>query len=110
MNGITGTLRLKKNVATEEKTTKAKTADLKTPYTKLELEKRESRMSTLTMNGTKDSGTASQNRQERRGQRRASVKVLARIRPADSKYERFEEILGTLNASRANLYVITTSQ
>jgi hypothetical protein len=110
MNGITGTLRLKKNGAAEEKKTKTKTAEAKMPYRQFDLEKKESAMSTLTMNGTKEPRTASQSRQERRGQRRASVKVLARIRPADSKDERFEEILGTLNASRANLYVITTSQ
>jgi len=110
MNVITGTLRFKKNGPAEEKTTKAKTAEVKTPQRQATLEKRESPMNTLNANGAKDPKTASQSRQERRRQRRASVKVLARIRPADSKDERFEEILGTLNASRANLYVVTASQ
>ncbi len=49
-------------------------------------------------------------REERRKQRRAGVKVLVRIRPADLKDEKFEEVLATRNATRANLYVISASR
>jgi hypothetical protein len=52
----------------------------------------------------------SQKREERRKQRRAGVKVLVRIRPADLKDEQFEEVLATRNATRANLYVISASR
>jgi len=110
MTVVTATLRLKKNGPEEDKATKARTVDLKTTQRRLELEKKESSMNPIMTTATKDPKTATQSRQERRGQRRASVKVFARIRPADSKDERFEEILGTMNASRANLYVITTGQ
>jgi hypothetical protein len=53
---------------------------------------------------------ASKSRSERRKLRRASAKVLVRLRPADRNDPRFEEVLGTLNASRANLYIVTTSR
>jgi hypothetical protein len=33
-----------------------------------------------------------------------------RLRPADSNDPKFEEVFGTLNASRANLYVVTTNR
>ena len=49
-------------------------------------------------------------RAERRKHRRAAAKVLVRLRPADSNDPKFEEVLGTLNASRANLYVVTTNR
>lgn len=49
-------------------------------------------------------------RAERRKHKRASAKVLVRLRPADSNDPKFEEVLGTLNASRANLYVVTTNR
>jgi len=69
----------------------------------------------LSINGTqaenvKSAAPAPKVRQERRRQRRASAKILVRIRPADNDDPRFEEVLATSNASRANLYVITTSR
>jgi hypothetical protein len=54
--------------------------------------------------------TATKTRAERRRERRASVKCLVRLRPGDQNDPKFEEVLGTLNASRANLYVITSSK
>jgi len=53
---------------------------------------------------------ASEKRAERRKQKRAGVKILARVRPVDNNDPKFEEVLSTVNASRANLYFITTSR
>jgi hypothetical protein len=53
---------------------------------------------------------ASQNRRERRKQKRAGVKLAARIRPADLKNGNFYEVLVTVNASRQSLYFTTASE
>jgi PilZ domain len=46
---------------------------------------------------------------ERRKQRRAGAKLAVRVRPADPEYGGFEEVLWTLNSSRAGLYCTTAS-
>src|ERR1700686_5462031 len=53
---------------------------------------------------------ASQDRQERRTQKRAGVKLAARVRAADSRNGKFEEVLVTVNASRQSLFFITASE
>jgi len=50
---------------------------------------------------------ASPKREERRTTCRAKLRMPVRLRPADSKDQKFEEVLATTNASRANLYVIS---
>lgn len=67
-------------------------------------------MNSILTEGTKSAKPATQNRAERRKQRRANAKVSVRLRPEDSSDPKFEEVLGTQNASRANLYVITSSR
>lgn len=61
--------------------------------------------------GTEDHGTPSATpaRQERRRQKRASVKLAARVRCADTMGQSFE-VLVTVNASRQSLYFITSSE
>ena len=53
---------------------------------------------------------SSQARQERRRQKRAAVKLAARVRPADLCSGDFHEVLITVNASRQNLYFTTISE
>jgi hypothetical protein len=60
--------------------------------------------------GVLDAPTSSRTRQERRRQKRAAVKLAARISPADPGAVDFDEVLTTLNASRQNLYFTTTSE
>jgi hypothetical protein len=110
MTVITQTEQAKKGVAARERATKIGTRDLKLAAGELSLEKIDSPTSEVLNEAANTPKTASQNRQERRRQRRAGVKVLVRLRPADGKDEKFEEILGTRNASRANLYVVSASR
>src|SRR6202022_3740839 len=49
--------------------------------------------------------SASQGRQERRTNKRAGVKLAARVRSADSR-NGFEEVLVTVNASRQSMFFI----
>jgi len=74
------------------------------------LKERGSPMSGILTEGTKSTKPATPNRAERRKQRRATAKVLVRLRPDDCNDPKFEEVLGTENASRANLYVVTSSR
>jgi hypothetical protein len=53
---------------------------------------------------------ASQTRQERRRQKRAGVKLAARVRPANLGTKDSYEVLVTVNASRQSLYFTTTSE
>jgi hypothetical protein len=53
---------------------------------------------------------SSQTRQERRRQKRAKVKLAARVRPADLCTGDCHEVLITVNASRQNLYFTTISE
>jgi len=66
-------------------------------------------MSSIT-EGTKPANATTPKRAERRKQRRANAKLLVRLRPDDCNDPKFEEVLGTQNASRANLYVVTSSR
>lgn len=84
--------------------------DLKTTGQSHSPENENSTSSVLTNPAPNLAKTASKNRQERRNKRRASIRVLARLRPADSKDDKFEEILTTRNATRTNLYVISASR
>ena len=54
--------------------------------------------------------SASQGRQERRTNKRAGVKLAARVRSADTRNGNFEEVLVTVNASRQSLFFITASE
>ncbi len=67
-------------------------------------------MSGTITEGAKSAKQTNQDRTERRKQRRANAKVLVRLRPDDCNDPKFEEVLGTRNASRANLYVVTSSR
>jgi len=58
----------------------------------------------------KPSVTASLKRKERRTQRRAGVKLAARVRPVEPSNGNFCDVLFTMNASRQGLYFVTTSQ
>jgi PilZ domain len=58
----------------------------------------------------KTSVPAPQKRQERRSQRRAGVKLAARVRPVDPSNGNFCDVLYTVNASRKGLYVVTTNE
>ena len=60
--------------------------------------------------GVPNAPPSSQTRQERRRQKRAAVKLAARVRPADLCSGDFHEVLITVNASRQNLYFTTTSE
>jgi hypothetical protein len=60
--------------------------------------------------GVPNAPPSSQTRQERRRQKRAAVKLAARVRPADLYTEDSHEVLITVNASRQNLYFTTTSE
>src|SRR5450631_3768849 len=60
--------------------------------------------------GVLNAPSSSQTRQERRRQKRAAVKLAARVRPADLSTGDFPEVLVTVNASRQNLYFTTTSE
>lgn len=57
-----------------------------------------------------DAPPSSPTRPERRRQKRAAVKLAARVRPADLCTGEFHEVLITVNASRQNLYFTTTSE
>jgi hypothetical protein len=98
------------NGATTESTAKIGTGDLRTTDRQFGLEKGDSPMSNILTEASNAPKTASESRQERRGQRRAGVKVHVRLRPADGRDEKFEEVLATQNASRANLYIISASR
>jgi PilZ domain len=52
----------------------------------------------------------SQDRLERRTQKRVGVKLAARVRAADSRNGNFEEVLVTVNASRQSLFFITARE
>ena len=91
-------------------TTKIATSHLKKTDRNSSPERKNSTMSNVLIDSSNPPKTASQSRQERRRQRRAGVKVLVRLRPANNTDEKFEEVLGTHNASRANLYVISASR
>ncbi len=95
---------------TDERTVHNAEGDMKKHDQQDGLKKSDSPMSNILVEDEKTPTTASQTRAERRKQKRAGVKLFVRLRPADSNDPKFEEILGTLNASRANLYVITTSR
>ena len=60
--------------------------------------------------GVLNAPPSSQTRQERRRQKRAAVKLAARVRPADLCTEDCHEVLITVNASRQNLYFTTLSE
>jgi hypothetical protein len=60
--------------------------------------------------GVLNAPPSSQTRQERRRQKRAAVKLAARVRPADLCTGDFHEVLITVNASRQNLYFTTISE
>jgi hypothetical protein len=100
----------KKGGTARERTTKIGTSNLNITGGRLSMENRDSPTSGVLNDAANPPKTASQNRQERRSQRRAGVKVHARLRPADGKDEKFEEILATQNASRANFYVVSASR
>jgi PilZ domain len=53
---------------------------------------------------------ASKGRKESRSQRRAGVKLAARVRPVDPSIGNFCDVLFTINASRQGLYLVTTSE
>jgi hypothetical protein len=59
--------------------------------------------------GTEAAPNPAKARAERRKQKRAAMKLSARFRPANSNDRSFQEILATVNASRAGLYFITKS-
>ncbi len=56
------------------------------------------------------SAPASRERAERRKQKRVSMKLSARIRPASFMNGTFDEVLVTINASRHSLYFTTASE
>lgn len=60
--------------------------------------------------GVLNAPPSSKTRQERRRQKRAAVKLAARVRPADPCTEDCHEVLITVNASRQNLYFTTISE
>ena len=66
-------------------------------------------MSSVLTNASNPRVVESPNRPERRQVRRAGVKVIVRLRPGDANDPKFEEALPTLNASRENLYVISSA-
>jgi hypothetical protein len=110
MNLFTETEEAKKSGGARQKAIRTGTTDLEIAGGRAGLEKRYTSMSGALTDAANPPKTTSQNRQERRRQRRAGVKVLVRLRPGDSRDEKFEEVLGTRNASRANLYVISASR
>jgi PilZ domain len=83
--------------------------EMKEPVQQYEWERQDPLMSN-TLTDTINRPVELQNHPGRRQQHRAGVKLLVQLRPADHKDRNFKEILKTLNASRANLYVITTSR
>ena len=66
-------------------------------------------MSSVQADANNPPASQSPNRQERRQMRRAGVKMPVRLRPADYRDQKFEEVLATLNASRSNLYVVSSA-
>ena len=110
MNVMIETEKRDKAGEAKKNTTKIGTSHLKTTDRNSSPERKDSTTTSVSIDSTNPPKTASQSRQERRRQRRAGVKVQVRLRPADYKDEKFEEILGTQNASRANLYVISASR
>jgi len=110
MNGMIETEQGEKAGEAKKNTTKIGTSNLKTTDRNSSPERKDSTMTSVLIDSTNPPKTASQSRQERRRQRRAGVKVLVRLRPANNTDEKFEEVLGTHNASRANLYVISASR
>jgi PilZ domain len=53
---------------------------------------------------------APKSRKDSRSQRRAGVKLAARVRPVDPSHGNFCDVLFTINASRQGLYLVTTSE
>jgi hypothetical protein len=96
--------------AAKNQATKNGTSEANTPDRPSGLEKRDSPMSSVLTEATNPRASKSKSRQERRKLRRAGVKVLVRLRPANGKDEKFEEVLGTKNASLANVYVISANK
>ncbi|HXC31783.1 MAG TPA: PilZ domain-containing protein [Verrucomicrobiae bacterium] len=70
----------------------------------------EPKASKATGAGVLNAPPSSQTRQERRRQKRAKVKLAARVRPADLRTGDCHEVLITVNASRQNLYFITVDE
>jgi PilZ domain len=83
--------------------------NLKNPDLQEILKKTDAELNMMQAENENPAKAVSKTRPERRRKGRASAKVLVRIRPADSNAPKFEEVLGTSNASRANMYVVTTS-
>jgi hypothetical protein len=110
MNVMIETEQREKAGEAKKNTTKIGTRNLKTTDRNSSPERKDSTMTSVLIDSANPPKTASHSRQERRRQRRASVKVLVRLRPANNTDEKFEEVLGTHNASRANLYVISASR
>jgi hypothetical protein len=109
MSGMIELLLAETSRAAKARTKKISTSDLTAPDRQPGWEKRDPPMSGVLTNANNPSATASPNRQERRQTRRAGVKMPVRLRPADLRDQKFEEVLATLNASRANLYVVSNS-
>jgi hypothetical protein len=99
----------KNGLADKESNSNLSPIDPKAPDRQCGPEKRESPMNNVSTEVKNPPAASAPNRPERRQMRRASVKVTVRLRPADCKDQKFEEALTTLNASRGNLYVISSS-
>jgi hypothetical protein len=94
---------------TKMKTSKIAPSDRKAPGRISGPEKRDTPMSSIFADLNAPPKAETPKIQERRNTRRAKVKMPVRLRPADGKDQKFEEVLATMNASRANLYVVSNS-
>lgn len=107
MNGAIWNWQAEKSGAVKNGPSETGTSDPKSSEVSLGLEKNDCPMGNVLSDAANPLAPASPNRQERRQMRRASVRVPVRLSPANWKDQKFEEVLATQNASRANLYVIS---
>jgi hypothetical protein len=94
--------------ANKKNSSQIESSDRKTSGRILTPEKRDTPMSSIFADlKTPPKKAASPKHEERRTTCRAKLRLPVRLRPADGKDQKFEEVLATTNASRANLYVIS---
>ncbi len=91
----------------EKKTSEVATTDLKPHGRPSGQEERDNPMSSIFADLKPPRKAAAPKNPERRLARRAKVGMTVRLRPADGRDKKFEEVLATMNASRVNLYVVS---
>lgn len=109
MNRFTQTRIAKMIDATKNANSKFAPSDRKAPARPSGPEKRDTPMSSIFADLKNPPPSAPVKTQERRHTRRAKLRMPVRVRPADGMDQKFEEVLATINASRANLYVISNA-